>query len=337
MRSDSRKSEEREDWRVEPVERRILPLVRALNLGPFRTLSSCEGHADRSAEPLVIFTAPVAAASALGRRVGELQEAGKLNFFWTVDGHFDTEGVLRFRVEARWNGAKATWAEFWNSTVMGRSRKRIDADIVLLARELGKAAAGLDLKPCLASESEYLAPAPDVAPLGVGLPELEARPVGDAAEGGDEACAGDGAARGLLGSALCFALTGVPLYIGFSGFTGGFWVFAAVWAGCVVLGSFYLRSAPAGSGVLLRVLGAAASAFVMFGLVTADWSRLREIPDLAAVFILWPLIGGILCGIEDAYALRGIPFGEMPARSAAWLRSSGLWREAERRRGGHEG
>ena len=188
MRSDSRKSEEREDWRVEPVERRILPLVRALNSRPFRTLSSCQGHVDRSSQPFVIFSAPVAAASALAERVRVLGDAGRLSYRWEVEGSFDSASRLAFSVRAQSRELDGTWAGLWHYVVL--RRVRIDADIATLARETEELACRLGRNGHGECGCGFLAPPPPVAPEGIGLAALEARAVKAAGNGKDADHAG---------------------------------------------------------------------------------------------------------------------------------------------------
>ena len=165
------------DWRLEPVEKRILPLVRALNRGgSVRTLNSCEGHEDRRSRPFVAFTAPVGAASVVVRRVRALVDAGRLNFFWTLDGHFDGDGKLDWMLVSRPDDVNGAWAEFWHYTVRRRRRRRrerLDADIGVLARELGKAAARFARGS--PADAEYLVPPPALVPEGIGLPARTAK------------------------------------------------------------------------------------------------------------------------------------------------------------------
>ena len=120
------------------IEPRILPLVEALNAtGLIETIASCEGHFWRVNDPYVLFRASVKTASQLEAMVRRLHATGCLYHFWRTDGAFDGERCLIFALRAptldHLHGELRT---FWNYVVL---RKRIDADIQLLAEEVPRA------------------------------------------------------------------------------------------------------------------------------------------------------------------------------------------------------
>lgn len=119
---------------------------------------------------------------------------------------------------------------------------------------------------------------------------------------------------------MCFALTALPPFLAFPWFTGGLWVFAATWAASLAAESLMSRAAgtTATENDFRMAVPMAASICSVFLVVKR--LDLGEAPDLAVVLMAWPLIGGMICGIEDAHLLRDVPLKEMPSRALAYLR-----------------
>jgi hypothetical protein len=117
-----------------PVEKRIKPLVQALNRpGLIRTLASSEGHPGRRIGPYVYFSCAVGVAAQIVKCLKHLHIDGRLSYSWEVVGRIDhADGCLRFRLQA----PALESMGFKTNLLLRISRDRLDKDLHLLAKEV---------------------------------------------------------------------------------------------------------------------------------------------------------------------------------------------------------
>jgi hypothetical protein len=89
------------DWRNDPLDRNIVPLVNALTELGFETRSSCHGHCRNFAlPPYVTFESAVVDAASISRILRDDAESGRPRLYWgwRVDAGFDDAHRLYFRI-----------------------------------------------------------------------------------------------------------------------------------------------------------------------------------------------------------------------------------------------
>ena len=94
---------ENPEWRNTPMEPNIKGLVEVLDTVPgVRTRASCQGHVFPASPPYIMFDAPVDFASVLekGLREDALSASPVLHTLWAIEGMFDAEYELCFRLYA---------------------------------------------------------------------------------------------------------------------------------------------------------------------------------------------------------------------------------------------
>lgn len=123
------------DWRLHPVEPRIRPLVDGLNsTGHIKTVASCEGHFWRASDPYVFFQCDTAIAEGLAVTLSNLRQLARLSYRWTLDGIFDDQSGLRFRLSCpALDHDNGLTINAWRYLIR---RRVIDHDLALLARAL---------------------------------------------------------------------------------------------------------------------------------------------------------------------------------------------------------
>lgn len=121
-------------WQRQPVEKRIMPLVQALNRpGLVWTLASCEGHPSRGTGPYVSFSCPVGVAAQIAKCLSHLYTDDKLNYYWEVVGRLHpSDGRLSFRLQAPELEPMGLIAEL----KLRASRRKLDDDLFLLGKEI---------------------------------------------------------------------------------------------------------------------------------------------------------------------------------------------------------
>lgn len=120
--------------RRSPVEKRIKPLVQALNRpGLIVTLASSEGHPARRVGPYVYFSCAVGVAAQIVKCLKHLHISGRLSYCWEVVGRIDhADCGLRFRLQA----PALESMGFKTKLLLRISRNRLDQDLHLLAKEV---------------------------------------------------------------------------------------------------------------------------------------------------------------------------------------------------------
>jgi hypothetical protein len=126
------------DWRNDPLDRNIVPLVNALTELGFETRSSCHGHCRNFAlPPYVTFESAVVDAASISRILRDDAESGRPRLYWgwRVDAGFDDAHRLYFRITT--DNPRRRWYRW--------SRRWIDKDLrqipELLLRTLKQVAA----------------------------------------------------------------------------------------------------------------------------------------------------------------------------------------------------
>lgn len=117
-----------------PIDTGIKPLVDAMNAtGMIRTVASCEGHADGCRAPYVYFQAPVQLASDIEQllRLDAMSNAPVLGTEWVVEGRFDANFELAFRLHSRALGARAESVFGPGHHWFGRRRMRADFTMLI--------------------------------------------------------------------------------------------------------------------------------------------------------------------------------------------------------------
>lgn len=140
------------------IEPKIRPLVDGMNAtGAIQTVASCQGHMGFLRTPYVYFKSTVGIAAAIERVLMEAESREEANTYygWTVEGKFDADYKLTFRLhspELEWR-SKSFLDVAW---YFGLNRKRLDSDLSALL-DIVKQAVLLEVR----NEHE-----PQVAPQG---------------------------------------------------------------------------------------------------------------------------------------------------------------------------
>lgn len=131
------------DWREQPVDHKVWPLVDALNqTRKVQTIASCEGHFWRTSDPYVYFRCSPTAAEALAGTLDTIRWSGALHHYWSLQGVFDTNHRLAFTLRAEGlSHERGLLTTFWQYVLR---RRRIDDDLVVLARRLPQALEHVD-------------------------------------------------------------------------------------------------------------------------------------------------------------------------------------------------
>lgn len=117
------------------VEPKIRALVQALNGEACTTIASCEGHPSGGRTPYVLMHCAVPFAAALERRVSELHmKRGVLHYFWTLQGIFDPQFRLCFRLYSP-ELDRRTASLVQSVRLLRLDRNRVDSDLLVLAGE----------------------------------------------------------------------------------------------------------------------------------------------------------------------------------------------------------
>lgn len=137
------------------IEPGIRPLVDAMNAtGVFWTVASCEGHRWRGERPYVYFVAPPEAVSWLGGSVEQdaLTQKPTLNYYWTVTGHFTSNGDIRFALEAA-----SLSTGFWRVTTLRRDIETLTALFQQFSQLGPQIEIGIDRKTYDQNGRDYIA------------------------------------------------------------------------------------------------------------------------------------------------------------------------------------
>ncbi|GAB3438230.1 hypothetical protein [Insolitispirillum peregrinum] len=116
-------------WQSRPIERKIKPLVDALNQSGFKSYASCAGHLTGPRSPYVAFTGPLEVAARLD---GGLVQGLRLHWEMTMGFNYRNELVFGIYLGA---GSKPTsmMGSLWRYVF---TRHLIDRDIRDMARRV---------------------------------------------------------------------------------------------------------------------------------------------------------------------------------------------------------
>ncbi len=116
------------------IEPKIRPLVEGMNAtGVIKTVASCQGHLGLFRSPYVYFKATVEVAAAIDQvlREAESNDEANTRFGWTVNGMFDADHELTFRLhspELEWRSRSFLDLAWY----FGLNRERLDSDLSAL-------------------------------------------------------------------------------------------------------------------------------------------------------------------------------------------------------------
>ena len=88
---------------IEECDKHVVGLITRMNgIEGIRTVGSCQGHARLGKAPYVYFHAPPELAGHIEMRLRQAEAQGdrRLNTLWTLEGMFNEEGILMFRLHA---------------------------------------------------------------------------------------------------------------------------------------------------------------------------------------------------------------------------------------------
>jgi len=116
------------------IDEKIKSLVNVMNgTGVITTIASCQGHGFSGKPPYVYFKAPVEIAASIERLLREIAvfDDTKFQENWVIEGRFDERFELAFILYSPAYHERSY--SLWAVTHFGLLRKRLDAELLILA------------------------------------------------------------------------------------------------------------------------------------------------------------------------------------------------------------